>query len=150
MSLDWSKDGLRGCHALALAICGIALGGVALARADEFAYSGDKGPGFWGETPGWEACAATAPTQRQSPIDIAHVVADHHLHALEVELHETPLALINNGHTIEEEYEPGSSLLVDRVPYTLSQFHFHTLSEHTLRGRHGTRCSPTRIPTRRP
>ena len=42
--------------------------------APEFAYSGDNGPGFWGETPGREACAGTARTRRQSPIDIDHIV----------------------------------------------------------------------------
>src|SRR5262249_20090486 len=107
------------------------------AEADESGYSGDKGPGFWGERPGWEACAATAPAERQSPIDITRVVPDHHLRPLQVELHDTPLALVNNGHTIEEEYEPGSSLNVDGVLYELAQFHFHTLSEHTFHGRHG-------------
>ena len=105
-------------------------------RAPEFAYSGDNGPGFWGETPGWEACAGTSRTQRQSPIDIDHVVFDRHLGPLQLQLHETPLALTNNGHTIEEEYEPGSSLMVNGVVYGLSQFHFHTLSEHTVGGRH--------------
>ena len=42
-------------------------------------------------------------TQRQSPIDINHVVFDRHLGALQLRLDETPLALTNNGHTIEEE-----------------------------------------------
>jgi carbonic anhydrase len=104
--------------------------------APEFAYSGDNGPGFWGGTPGWEACAGTSRTQRQSPIDIDHIVFDRHLGPLALLLHETPLALTNNGHTIEEEYEPGSSLTVNGVVYGLSQFHFHTLSEHTVAGRH--------------
>ena len=102
--------------------------------APEFAYNGDEGPGFWGETPGWEACAGTSPAQRQSPIDIDHVAFDRHLGPLPLQLHETPLALTNNGHTIEEEYEPGSSLTVNGVAYGLSQFHFHTLSEHTIGG----------------
>jgi carbonic anhydrase len=117
-------------------------GTVLSARADtsvpEFAYNGDNGPGFWGETPGWEACAGTARTQRQSPIDIDHVVFDRHLRPLQLRLHETPLALTNNGHTIEEEYEPGSSLTVNGVEYALTQFHFHTLSEHTVADRHAT------------
>src|SRR5262249_55672241 len=39
--------------------------------------------------------------------------------------------------TIEEEYEPGSSLTIGGVVYGLTQFHFHTLSEHTVAGRHG-------------
>src|SRR4029077_13365273 len=47
--------------------------------APEFAYSGDNGPGFWGATPGWEACAGTSRTQRQSPIDIDRIVVDRHL-----------------------------------------------------------------------
>ena len=46
------------------------------------------------------------------------------------------MALINNGHTIEEEYEPGSSLIVDGVRYDLAQFHFHAPSEHTVHGEH--------------
>jgi len=104
--------------------------------APEFAYSGDHGPGFWAETPDWEACAGTSPTQRQSPIDIDRVVFDRHLGPLQLRLDETPLALTNNGHTIEEEYEPGSSLTVNGVVYGLSQFHFHTLSEHTVVGGH--------------
>ena len=104
--------------------------------APEFAYSGDNGPGFWGETAGWQACSGTSRTERQSPIDIDHIVFDRHLGPLQLRLDETPLALTNNGHTIEEEYEPGSSLTINDVVYGLSQFHFHTLSEHTVAGRH--------------
>jgi carbonic anhydrase len=113
-------------------------GTVLRADADtpEFAYSGDNGPGFWGAMPGWEACAGTSRTQRQSPIDIDHIVVDRHLEPLQLQLDETPLALTNNGHTIEEEYEPGSSLTLKGVVYGLTQFHFHTLSEHTVSGRH--------------
>ncbi len=121
--------------ALAFAVCaGLAAG--ADTGAPEFAYSGDNGPGFWGATPGWEACAGTSRTQRQSPIDVNHVVFDRRLGPLQLRLDDTPLALTNNGHTIEEEYEPGSSLMVNGIAYGLSQFHFHTLSEHTVAGRH--------------
>jgi carbonic anhydrase len=121
--------------AFAFAVCtGLAAG--ADTGAPEFAYSGDNGPGFWGATPGWEACAATSRTERQSPIDVNHVVFDRRLGPLQLRLDDTPLALTNNGHTIEEEYEPGSSLTVNGIAYGLSQFHFHTLSEHTVDGRH--------------
>lgn len=102
----------------------------------EIGYSGDNGPGFWGETPGWESCGGTAATARQSPIDIDHVAFDRRLGPLRLELHETPLDLTNNGHTIEEEYEPGSSIALNGLVYGLTQFHFHTLSEHTIAGRH--------------
>jgi len=102
-----------------------------------FAYSGDNGPGFWGEVPGWEACSGTAPTERQSPIDINPIVVDRRLTPLQLDLEETPLSLTNNGHTIEQEYEPGSTLALDGLTYELTQFHFHTLSEHTVAGHHG-------------
>ena len=125
---------------IGIATMSLAHDGAALSASEsaapEFGYSGDNGPGFWGETQGWEACAGTSRTQRQSPIDIDLAVVDRHLGPLQLRLRETPLALTNNGHTIEEEYEPGSSLTVNRVVYGLSQFHFHTLSEHTVAGRH--------------
>jgi carbonic anhydrase len=136
MSLELGRSAVRVALTL-VAIGGIALAGSRSARAEEFGYSGDDGPGFWGETHGWEACAGNAATGGQSPIDIDRVLPDHHLRALQVELHETPLALVNNGHTIEQEYEPGSSLIVEGVRYELAQFHFHTLSEHTVRGSRG-------------
>lgn len=121
-------------------VCAFAIGGRGFGErvhAAEFGYAGDNGPGFWSETPGWEACGGTAATARQSPIDITDVVVDHHLGPLQLQLHETPLALTNNGHTIEQEYEPGSFLTVSNVSYTLTQFHFHTLSEHTVHGERG-------------
>jgi carbonic anhydrase len=130
------KRGLRK-NAVCLAIGVVALLGSRSARADEFSYNGDEGPGYWGETPGWEACAATSPTERQSPIDIDRVSTDRSLRSLQLSLHETPLAIVNNGHTLEQEYEPGSTLKVNGVSYVLAQFHFHTLSEHTVQGSHG-------------
>jgi len=140
----WQESSRALGRTLAVALCagllafGIIGRGMVLADtgAPEFAYSGDNGPGFWHETPGWEACAGTSRTQRQSPIDINDVVFDRHLAPLQLLLHETPLALTNNGHTIEQEYEPGSSLTVNGVVYGLSQFHFHSLSEHTVAGQH--------------
>ena len=75
--------------------------------------------------------------ERQSPIDIDRIVVVRRLAPLRLQLHETPLAPTNNGHTIEEESEPGSTLGHGGVVYDLTQFHLHTLSEHTVAGRHG-------------
>jgi carbonic anhydrase len=63
-------------------------------------------------------------------------LADKELTRLQADLKETPVAVINNGHTVEEEYRPGSSLTVGGVRYDLKQFHFHTPSEHTVHGAH--------------
>jgi carbonic anhydrase len=43
--------------------------------------------------------------------------------------------VINNGHTIELEYDPGSKLIVDDKHYPLKQMHFHHPSEHLLDGK---------------
>jgi carbonic anhydrase len=124
--------------AVSMAIVGFWRGGLAVAETTpEIVYSGDNGPGFWGDVAGWEACSGTSATARQSPIDIDRFVVDPRLAPLRLQLHETPLALTNNGHSIEQEYEPGSTLALDGTIYDLTQFHFHTLSEHTVAGRHG-------------
>lgn len=103
-------------------------------EAAEFLYTGDNGPGFWAELdPAWEACAG-GDNSIQSPIDVNSVIIDPTLKPLVLDLKETPIHLINNGHTIEQEYEVGSSLTFEGVKYELKQFHFHTFSEHTVGG----------------
>ncbi|HYB28920.1 MAG TPA: carbonic anhydrase family protein [Solirubrobacteraceae bacterium] len=114
----------------AFAASGVAASGSTQPTAT-FSYSGDNGPGFWGQlNPAWEACAGGK--GRQSPIDITNVQIDPSLRALNLALKPTPLALINNGHTIEQEYEPGSTLTLGTATYHLQQFHFHALSEHMI------------------
>ena len=44
--------------------------------------------------------------------------------------------IVNNGHTIEVEYKPGSSIKLDGRVYELKQFHFHAPSENTIDGKH--------------
>lgn len=105
-------------------------------QAGEFLYTGDKGPAFWGElNPDWEACLGKG--GMQSPIDINNVRNDWRLSPLKLHLDETEIHMINNGHAIELEYEEGSTLKFEGVVYDLLQFHFHTLSEHTVEGNHG-------------
>lgn len=103
------------------------------AAAVEFAYTGDEGPGFWGELD--VSTAACAESTRQSPIDLHRARRDSSLEALDLDLHPTEIHVVNNGHTLELEYEPGSTIEFDGAVYDLLQFHFHTLSEHTVRGR---------------
>ena len=112
----------------------LALAGSVHASPTEFAYTGDLGPDFWGELDVlYEACGADF---RQSPIDLRRPKKDKTLEVLALDLRETEIHVVNNGHTIHQEYEEGSTLMLDGVLYELVQFHFHTLSEHTVRGRH--------------
>ena len=46
-----------------------------------------------------------------------------------------PLHIINNGHTIQVDYEPGSSITVGDRRYELKQFHFHHPSEEKINGK---------------
>lgn len=114
-------------------------GSLSQASAQEFFYNGDSGPGFWsGLSAEWEACAGAASDARQSPIDVKRVRVDKKLRALDLETFPTSIDIFNNGHTIEQHYEgTGTSIAFEGRSYELQQFHFHTLSEHTIAGRHG-------------
>jgi carbonic anhydrase len=100
-----------------------------------FSYNGDTGPGFWADLD--PANALCDGGTSQSPIDIGHVRTDPTLRRLRLALAATPISLVNNGHAIEQEIESPNTLTLDGVVYTSSQFHVHTLSEHTVGGRHG-------------
>ena len=45
-----------------------------------------------------------------------------------------PLNIIDNGHTIQVNYVPGSTVSVGDKTYTLKQFHFHHPSEEHVNG----------------
>jgi carbonic anhydrase len=109
------------------------------AHAQEFHYNGDDGPGYWGElSPDWQACSGMSEESHQSPIAISRVRVDRSLGSLDLETHPASIDIFNNGHTIEQHYDgTGSLITFEGVDYELEQFHFHTLSEHTVGGLHG-------------
>ena len=43
--------------------------------------------------------------------------------------------ILNNGHTIQVNYNPGSTIKVNGNEFELKQFHFHSPSENTIEGR---------------
>ena len=55
---------------------------------------------------------------------------------LEFEYYSSPVDEINNGHTIQQNIKPGSSLRIPSMGqnYELKQFHFHSPSEHKVAG----------------
>jgi carbonic anhydrase len=96
-----------------------------------WSYDGESGPTHWADLdPAWAVCAVG---KRQSPIDIVQVVAPH-VDDLSFDYQPSPLDLVNNGHTVQVNYEAGSHLIVRGVSYDLVQFHFHAHSEHRLAG----------------
>jgi carbonic anhydrase len=104
--------------------------------ADEhghWSYSGDSGPDHWGQlNPEYEECSKG---HQQSPVNIVH--AKHaNLPPIEFNYQPAALAVVNNGHTIQVNYAPGSSINVGDKTYELVQFHFHHVSENTFNGKH--------------
>jgi carbonic anhydrase len=114
-----------------------------VAVAQEFSYNGDTGPAYWHELDdAWEACAGNGVAggePAQSPIDISKAHYDKSLEKLDLVTFPTTIDIFNNGHTIEQHYaDTGTSVVFNGITYELSQIHFHTLSEHTVNGRHAT------------
>jgi len=70
---------------------------------------------------------------KQSPIDIQNTT-EASRGEFKFDYEATPLHVLNNGHTIEVEYEQGSSMAINGEEYRLLQFHFHTPSEHLING----------------
>jgi len=95
-------------------------------------YEGEGGPAHWGTLkPEYALCGSG---MSQSPIDIDKTYKAA-LEDIAVSYKETPLRIVNNGHSIQINYEPGSSITVDGKTYELLQFHFHAPSEHTVKGK---------------
>ena len=108
-------------------------GAPAFASGDcSWSYDGATGPAHWAEicAPRNATCAAGT---RQSPIDLPEA-PEGDLPHLSFHYQLTPLAVKNNGHTIEVEVEPGSYVRIGSERFNLVQFHFHTPSEHQLQG----------------
>lgn len=100
--------------------------------APHWSYDGQTGPSHWGDLSSDFAPCKVG--HRQSPIDIeATQKAD--LPAIQFDYKNTPLHIIDNGHTIMINYAPGSSIRVGDKRYELKQFHFHRPSEEKIKGK---------------
>ena len=107
----------------------------AQAASTEFGYLGATGPSFWGGLdPAWFACGS-GPIQ--SPVDLSGNLVRSRSHDKDLNFDygsSTTGEIFNNGHTIEIETEGENVLTIDGVAYSLTQFHFHSPSEHTIDG----------------
>jgi carbonic anhydrase len=100
--------------------------------AVHWTYEGEDGPAHWGElSPKYAACADG---KTQSPIDLTGA-EDKDLANIVFHYQPSKVNLINNGHTIQVNYDSGSYIEVDGVRYDLAQFHFHAPSEHSVNGK---------------
>ena len=95
-------------------------------------YDGPEGPEHWGElAPGNRACSLGF---QQSPIDLAKATPAQP-GTIGVAYQPTSLRIVNNGHTIQCNTDPGSTANIDGRDFNLLQFHFHHPSEHAMDGK---------------
>ena len=97
--------------------------------APQWAYEGEHGPEHWGKH--YATCGtgkAQSPVNITGPFEKAAV-------AIKPEYKPGVLKVVNNGHTIQVNVPPGSTLKVGAETYELVQFHFHRPSEEQIDGK---------------
>ncbi|WP_202306208.1 carbonic anhydrase [Dryocola clanedunensis] len=107
----------------------------AFAMASHWSYEGKDSPEHWSEIDaGNQLCKQG---MNQSPIDIDTTLKAH-LNPLQATYIDSPVAILNNGHTVQVSFAENAkdSVMIDDVPFQLEQFHFHAPSENTLHGKH--------------
>lgn len=104
-------------------------------------YGETDGPAIWAQLS--EEYALCRDGREQSPVDISGAEAReqpamsmaYRPAKLKIIRHEHVVDVVDNGHTIQVNYDEGSTLTVGEASYDLKQYHFHAPSEHTVEGR---------------
>ncbi|MDO5673558.1 MAG: carbonic anhydrase family protein [bacterium] len=100
------------------------------AQGVQWGYTGKESPENWATlSPEFAACAG----KNQSPINLTEFI-EAELAPLSFEYKPGGFEVINNGHTIQVNYEAGSVFKVDGKDFVLKQFHFHAPSENLING----------------
>ena len=124
--------GLLAITSLVLAACGAKVEDPHPVAAVHWTYEGEEGPDHWGEIdPAYAACGTG---KSQSPIDVETPAGDD---LTNISFHYQPsdLNILNNGHTVQVNYDSGSYIELDGVRYDVAQFHYHAPSEHAVDGK---------------
>jgi carbonic anhydrase len=126
-----SRHVVAGLAALLLVPFGLSAGDA----THHWTYKGSTGPTHWAALePDFAACGSG---HAQSPIDIRQdAVLKANLPAIAFDYRPAPLKIVDNGHTIQVNYAPGSFIDVGGQRYELVQFHFHKPSEERIDGKH--------------
>jgi len=118
----------------ASSLVGLATLALGEGSAPHWGYGGATGPTHWAALE--HEFAACRSGREQSPIDIRTSRAQKaSLPAIEFAYRPSPLKIVDNGHTIQVNYAPGSFIDVDGHRYELVQFHFHRPSEESIDGK---------------
>lgn len=102
------------------------------AHPRHWGYAGEVGPEHWAEFESdFGACTSG---RNQSPIDL-HNFIEANLPRIVFDYKPGGHQVVNNGHAIQVNYNPGSKITVDQADFELKQFHFHSPSENTINGK---------------
>jgi carbonic anhydrase len=97
-----------------------------------WSYAGNTGPEHWGTLqPDFKVCELGL---EQTPIDLRASVKGEP-GAVALDYKPQPLRIVNSGHTIQVNTDPGCVCSIGATRYELLQFHFHHPSEHLLAGK---------------
>lgn len=92
---------------------------------------GNTGPESWGNmSPAFSLCKEG---KEQSPVNITTSYAQE-MDKIKFSYGMTKITVVNNGHTIQLNIDPGSFIEVFGSKYQLLQFHFHAPSEEAIGG----------------
>lgn len=109
----------------------------ASAHQAHWSYEGETSPEHWAELD--ELFTTCSTGKAQSPINILQekVKDEGSLSPVIVEYSPSPVAMINNGHTVQVNLKnQDNRITIEGKTYTLQQFHFHLPSEHEVDGKH--------------
>lgn len=110
---------------LVLSACG------AHVSSPHWSYEGEEGPAHWGELdPSYAICGTG---NSQSPVDVANP-SEQDLTNISFHYQPSEVNILNNGHTVQVNYDAGSYIELDNARYDVRQFHYHAPSEHTMDG----------------
>lgn len=105
-----------------------------LASANEtghWSYNGETGPENWAKlTPENTPCSG----KNQSPINLTGFI-EAELPSIWFSYRDGGKEVLNNGHTVQVNYEEGSTIKLDNSTFTLKQYHFHAPSENLIDGK---------------
>lgn len=94
-------------------------------------YTGTEGPAYWGQLcPEFSICGTG---KNQSPINLTGFI-NANLEPLHLDYRSKGVEITNNGHCIQVNIAPGSTLTHEGHTFAFRQFHFHVPSENQIEG----------------
>lgn len=100
-----------------------------------WSYEAETGPEYWGELDHSYASCVNGNEQSPINIELSQVEMNDNIENVDIQYEPTLFSLVNNGHTVQANTVSQSNRMIfEGKEYILTQFHFHTPSEHQFNG----------------